>query len=103
MEMLIKEIEKLIQSPSIHAWITAWLWWFAHYLYAVSKWEKFQIYMLLINMFLAFWLWTIVYSFIPDSAFKWGIVGIVGFSTHPILLILEEKGVDFIEKYLKTK
>lgn len=96
-----KEVMKILSSPSVQAWITSWIGWFAHYLYIVSKWEKFHVYMLLINMFLAFWLWTIIYMFIPDSDVKGGIVWIAGFSTYPILSILEEKWVSIMNKYFK--
>lgn len=100
---IANEVMKILSSPSVQAWVTSGLGWFAHYLYVVSKWERFHIYMLLINMLLAFWLWTVIYSFIPDSSFKGWIVGIAGFSTYPILSILEEKWTIIVEKYLKIK
>ena len=104
MEMeIINKIAKTLSNPSFQAGVTSWLGWFAHYLYIVSKWEKFKWTMLVINIFLAFWLWTVVYAFVPDSAVKGWIMGVLGFSTYPILSIMEKKGLEIFEKYLHTK
>ena len=97
---IIKEISKAISSPSVQAWLTSGFGWLAHYLYVVSNGERFKIYMLLINMFLAFWLGTVIYEFIPESSLKWGIVWIIGFSTYPALAIIEQKGGKFVEKFI---
>lgn len=99
-----QEVMWILANPSVQAWITSGFWWIAHYLYVVSKWTAFNFYMLLINMFLAYWIGTIAYVFIPDeSTVKGGIVWIVWFSTYPILSILEQRWLKVLEKYLNIK
>jgi hypothetical protein len=98
-----KEVAGILTSPSIQAGITSWFWGIAHYLYVVSKWSSFNLYILFMNIFLAFWIGTVVYWFIPDNEIKGWLVGIVWFSTYPILSILEAKWVLVLEKYLHIK
>lgn len=96
-----KEVAKIISNPSVQAWITSATWWVAHYLYMVSKWERFRLVMLVINIFLAFWIWTVIYAFVPDTAVKWWIIGMAWFSTYPLLWILEKKWASLVDKYIK--
>lgn len=83
---------------------TGGIWLFggsAYYLYLVSKWQKFLMYMFLINLFLAFFIWYITGQFIwPDIEFRDWMVAISWFTSFPVLAILEKKGTIFIEKYL---
>lgn len=75
------------------------------YLYQNYKQDKpFRITALLINFLLAFFLGNVVGSFIPHSfQYRDGILMIAGFSTWPILGLMELYGAKFAEKYLKTK
>ena len=97
-ENFAKEAMKIISSPSVQAWITSWIGWLAHYLYVVSKWEHFKLWIFTINVFLAYWLWTVAFHFYPENGW---IMAIIGFSSYPTLQILERKGTELVTKIFK--
>jgi len=69
-----------------------WVWWIAMYLNQVRKWKPFKIWMFLINVFIASWLWILAKDFVPASLWdlQYSIVSLVWFLAFPIL--------DFVEK-----
>lgn len=81
--------------------------WLAHYVHDLLKeWstETFSILRMLANAFLAWFVWYIIYGFIPhDSNLVGVIVGIGWFSATKILPLLEQIGVKIVEKYLNNK
>lgn len=75
-------------------------WWIANHFYQISKGEKFRWGLFLINAFLAFWVATIVWEFIPvEAAYRDWAIGISGFSSFPILKTFEQYG----SKYITSK
>ena len=89
----IKDYVNVMSAPSVISWIG----WFAHYIYLVSRWEKFRWSMMFINMVLAAWLGSLVAQF---WASPW-LISLTGFCTYPILAILEKKGAEIVTKYIK--
>jgi len=78
------------------------LWWLANYLYKTSKWEKFQLFRMITNIFLAWFLWYIVQWFItPDSKMFWPMLAITWFCAYPILQLVETNGTALISKFIK--
>lgn len=93
------EADELIKAAGkfIATWAISSFWWISFYLYQVSKWERFRLGSFLINAFLAFWIGTIVWEFIPlDSSYRDWIIGISWFSTFPLLDLLEKRAANFI-------
>ncbi len=93
-ETVVKDIIK---------WSSAgWLglfWGLSHYLFQVSRGEKFRLWMFLINGFLAFWLATVIWDFVPVwAAYRDWIMWLTGFSTFPILALIEKKFPEWIFK-----
>lgn len=86
---------QIMSAPSV-----VWgIGWFAHYIYKVSKGEKFRWSMMIINMILASWLGSLVANY---GASPW-LISLTGFCTYPILAILEKKGSEIVLKYLNGK
>jgi hypothetical protein len=84
-------------------WI-AWIWWASHYLYNVYKWQKFNIIMFLINIFLAWFVWYIIQWILPpDFSMIWPVCAISWFSAFPILALIEENYPKILEKYFNKK
>jgi len=94
-----KEIVKWL-SDVLATWAVWAFWWIANHLYQISKWEKFRWGMFLINAFLAFWVATIVWDFIPaNAAYRDGIIWMSWFSSFPILKLVEQQ----FPKYILSK
>ena len=82
--------------------IISWIWWFANYLYKVSKWEQFKFIKLIINISLAAWLWYVVQWWIESSSkLYWPTLSITWFCAYPILQWLEKQWDDLIVKLFK--
>lgn len=73
---------------------------FGHNLYLMRQGRKFTILFFCLNIFLAGFVGFVIGKFIPESGIKDGILAISGFSSFPILTIIEEKGASMILKYL---
>ena len=87
----------------IELWSTAWIamvGWFWHNLYLMRKGRKFTVALFCLNILLAGFVGYTVGKFIPEGGMRDGILAISGFSSFPILAILEEKGADLVLKYL---
>lgn len=71
--------------------VLAMLGGLANYLYVtVEKNRKFSIWMLLVNLFLAFYVGNVTGSFIdPQSEWRDGILMVAGFATYPLLAFVE--------------
>ncbi len=98
LELTIRELIKEFMKNTSAGWL--WLFgWLSHYLYLVSKWEKFRLWIFLINWFLAFWLSMVVWDFVPVwAAYRDWIMWLTGFSTFPILALVEKKFPEWIFK-----
>ena len=68
------------------------------YLYKVSKWQSFKFWMFLINLILAFFIGYVIGKFLEPSNYRDGIIAISGFSSFPILELLEKKWFLFFAK-----
>ena len=75
--------------------LTPAIWWFAHYVYKVVKWETFSALMLICNVFLAWYLWYTIWSVLPEWVYKQPLLSIMWFCTYPILSSLEKHWPDF--------
>lgn len=74
----------------------------AKYVYKSNKGEPFNIWKLLANMFLAWFLGYIVQGFVPSESQMFGpLLAITWFSAYPILQWLETSGKDLITKFMK--
>ena len=69
---------------------------FGHNLYLMRKGRKFTILLFCLNILLAGFVGYVVGKFIPEGGMRDGILAISGFSSFPILAILEEKGADLV-------
>ena len=95
------EAKDIIDAMGKNApWVgIAWMGWFAHYIYKVSKGDKFSIARLIINIVLAGWVGFLWQEAWLSPAF----ISISGFCTYPILTLIEEKGVKIILDLLIKK
>ena len=81
-------------------WVSiAWMWGFAHYLYKVSKGDKFSFGRLVINIALAGWVGYLGQDMWLSPAF----ISISWFCTYPILTLIEEKGAKIIADIILKK
>ena len=79
------------------------VWWASYYLYNISRWKKFNFIMFLINIFLAWFVWWIIWWLLPlDFWFRDPVIAMAGFSSFPILSIIENKFPKLFEKFLDT-
>jgi hypothetical protein len=51
-----KEVLDFMKDYAWTPWVIGGLGWLAHYIYQVSKWERFRLFFFLANVFLAGWL-----------------------------------------------
>lgn len=72
---------------------------FVHYIYKVSRWEKFFFTRLVINIILAWWVWFLLSEFGLSAFF----ISIWGFCTKTILELIEEKWGKIITEILIKK
>lgn len=93
-----KDIIEVMGKNASWVWI-AWMWWLAHYIYKVSKWDKFSIVRLIINIILAWWVWFLGQEMWLSPAF----ISISGFCTYPILTLIEDKGARILTDLLIKK
>ena len=76
----------------------------AHYIYGVSKGEKFSLTMFVINIFLAGWLGYIASGILTtDSKLSGAILSVTGFCTYPLLRIIEAKVPAMWERIIEKK
>ena len=82
---------------------TIWLFgWATYYLYQVSKWQKFKIWMFFVNMACAFFIGWLIGQFIPSqTAYRDWLIAIWWFSAFPILAFLETQWPKIITKIFK--
>lgn len=73
----------------------------ASYVYdTVKKGKKFNIALFLANLFLAFFVGNVVGEFIPHELhYRDGLIMICGFSTWPVLDLLQDRGLALIKKH----
>lgn len=75
-------------------------WWIAYYLYMVSKGTKFKLYMFIINIILAWYVWYLAWILLPtELSVRDALISISWFSSFPLLAMLEEKFPKFVENY----
>lgn len=79
-------------------WI-AWIGWFVHYLYKISKWEQFSFTRLIINIVLAGWIGYICQEMWLSPVF----ISISWFCTYPLLNLIENKWAKLIFEILTKK
>lgn len=91
-------LQKVVELSSTAG--IAMVWWFGHNLYLMRKGRKFTMLLFCLNILLAGFVGYTVGKFIPESAMRDWILAISGFSSFPILAILEEKGADLVLKYM---
>lgn len=77
----------------------AWVGGFVHYLYKVSKWEKFLFSRLVINIVLAGWIGYLC----QEANLAPMYISIAGFCAYPLLNLIETKWVDIIIEILLWK
>lgn len=91
-------IQKAIEISSTAG--IAMVWGFWHNLYLMRKGRKFTVLLFCLNILLAGFVGYTIGKFLPEWSMRDGILAISGFSSFPILAILEEKGADLVLKYL---
>ena len=72
-------------------WGIAAIWWIAHYFYRYSKGAPFQFTMFLVNMFLAWFVGTVVWPLFEPWKMQYACISISGFSSMYILWFLEHQ------------
>lgn len=75
-------------------WWVAAFWWGANYLYQISKWEEFRTIQFIINIFLAGFVWYVVWWIMPEwlsPDIQNSMVAISWFVCFPILDMIERK------------
>lgn len=83
-------LEKLLEM--LQFGLLASLGGLANYLYVtVHQEKKFSVWMMLVNLFLAFYVGNVVGSFIPASSYREGLLMAAGFITYPILAVAESQ------------
>ena len=88
----------------VKTWTIAWIWWMAHYLYEVSQWAEFKIVKFLINIFLAGFVWYLVWELLStDFVLRDSFIAMSWFSAFPILSIVENNFPKIIEKLIIKK
>lgn len=97
--MPLENVKDIIEKWLPYTWIWA-VWGLAMQLNQIRKWEKFRIWMFIANIWLAMWIWYIAWSLIPDTFgdFKYSLISICGFLSHPLLDIIEKRGLSLIIK-----
>jgi len=71
-------------------------WGVSYYLYQVSKWTHFKWSLFIINIVLAFFIWYVIWQFLPSTEYNNWLLAISGFSSYPILDILERRGARIV-------
>ena len=76
----------------------------AHYLYEVNKWKEFKFSKFLINIFLAWFVWYVIWEFLPHTfELRDSFIAMSGFSAFPILSYIENKFPQIFENMLNNK
>lgn len=93
-------------SALINTAQTVWVasvWGASYYLYNVSRGKRFNFIMFCINIFLAGFVWYIVWWMLPaDFGMRDPVIAISWFTAFPVLSIVEAKFPKLFEKYLDT-
>lgn len=81
-------------------WVAS-VWWASYYLYNISRWKRFNFIMFVINIFLAWFVWYIIWWMLPiNFSMRDSVIAMSGFSAFPILAIIESKFPKLFEKYI---
>jgi len=95
-------------AETVNSIITYWgLWWIgwaAVYINRIRQGAKFNIFMLIANIVLAWYVWWITGELLPANEFKNSLVSISWFLAYPLLDLLEKEGINlFINRVLWKK
>jgi hypothetical protein len=85
------EKRREIINNIVYTWGVWGFGWVSYYLYQVSKWKDFQWSLFFINMVLAFFVWYVIWQFLPNSEYTNWLLAISWFSSYGILQFLEQK------------
>jgi len=76
-------------------------WWTATFLYGISQWKKFSIWIYFINVFIAFFIWYTIGQFIwPNISFRDWLIAIAWSTSIPLMAIIEKKWATIIYKFI---
>ena len=97
--MPIETLNKIAEVIPPNSWIGA-IWWIAMHLNQVRNGQKFKVWMFIVNILLAMWVWYLAWEFIPDSFWniKNSLISICWFLSYPILDLLEKRWLPLILK-----
>ena len=94
-------LEKLLEM--LQFGLLASLGGLANYLYVtVMQEKKFSVWMMLVNLFLAFYVGNVAGSFMSDdSSYRDGVLMAAGFLTYPLLAVAESQSKRLITTVLE--
>lgn len=93
-------LEKLLEM--LQFGLLASLGGLANYLYVtVHQDRKFSVWIMLVNLFLAFYVGNVAGSFIPESSYREGLLMAAGFLTYPLLAVAESQSKRLITAVLE--
>lgn len=76
-----------------YSWVMGMIGGMAHYMYQLNKGEHFRLRAFVLNLFLSFFIWYVVWALLPERGdLKYGLVSMSGFCTFPILSWMEKDG-----------
>lgn len=84
-------------------WFLGVIWWAVMMAQAARKGKKFKILGIILNLFVAWWVWIMVSYILPEDAGNFGnfCVSISWFLAYPLLDFLEDRWLDLLVKYFK--
>lgn len=98
--MFEPEIQRKIIEIIAPTWVALY-WGAAYHFYKVSKGEAFIFWKFLLSLFLAWFVGYVAWKIMPDALntdLRDGLIAMSGFSTFPILDLLERKWLFFLVK-----
>jgi hypothetical protein len=94
----MSEKTRLILENILYTWWISWFWGMSYYLYQVSKWDEFRWHLFFLNMILAFFVWFVIWDFLPDTNYTNWLLAISWFSSYWILQFIEKQWALFVLK-----
>jgi len=95
-----KTISETVNSIITYWWL-GWVGWAAVYINRIRQWAKFNVFMLIANIILAWYVWWLAWEMLPASEFKNSLVSISWFLAYPLLDLLEKEGINlFINRMI---
>ena len=97
--------KEAIEAVAIYSTLW-WLWGVVHYLDQVRKWEKFKLWLLVINLIISAWIGWIIWPILPEALsepVRFWITSMSWFLSYIILKFIENKWLQLILSKLWIK